>query len=289
MTITSYDFEAGTNNTNVATGGGITAVAGSPPKYQAAAAATASAMGVQSIGAQWLEIATPATDWSGSMYFTPTVNPGSGSYRFISLRGGGATLGSFRIHSSGAIGIVTGANVLVGASATTTWTAGDAFRFDWQMDQNGANVDVVLRIFKGANISGTTPDETVSRTITGITPTSVRFGGLDSGAFTLNFDNISLSDTLEWIGPYIPAVVPLDTPVVTVTVETNPTTSGGNDGSITCTWPAVDDADHYVAEIATGHDQTTGFTLDDATATSPHTFTGLTAGNYTVSIIAEPA
>jgi len=89
-----------------------------------------------------------------------------------------------------------------------------------------------------------------------------------------------------WVAPA--AIEILDTPVVTVSAQSNPTTEGGTDGSITVTWPAVDGADTYVAEIADGHDATEGFAVDDATATSPHVFVGLTSGEYTVAITAIP-
>ena len=80
----------------------------------------------------------------------------------------------------------------------------------------------------------------------------------------------------------------LDTPATTVSATSNPTTPGGVDGSITVTWAAVTGAATYVAEIADGHNATSGFVVDDATATSPHVFTGLSAGEYTVSIQAIP-
>jgi hypothetical protein len=86
----------------------------------------------------------------------------------------------------------------------------------------------------------------------------------------------------------VAAVDILDTPVVTVDSTSNPTTEGGTDGSITVSWVAIDGADSYTAEIADGHNATDGFTIDDAAATSPHVFSGLTAGQYTVAITAVP-
>jgi hypothetical protein len=86
----------------------------------------------------------------------------------------------------------------------------------------------------------------------------------------------------------VAAVEILDTPVVTVDSTSNPTTEGGVDGSITVSWPAVTGAGTYTAEIADGHNATTGFTVDDAAATSPHTYNGLGAGQYTVAITAVP-
>lgn len=81
----------------------------------------------------------------------------------------------------------------------------------------------------------------------------------------------------------------LDAPVVSEVVAINPTTTGGTNGSITLTWGAVTDADRYEVEIADGLDATTGFVVDNADATSPHTIAGLSAGPYTWSVRAHPA
>lgn len=96
---------------------------------------------------------------------------------------------------------------------------------------------------------------------------TVRAGGIASG----------------WIGPIATA---LDTPVLTVTENNKPSAPGAADGSVKVTWPAVPGAHHYEAGIAVG-DVTTGYTVVSTTATSPYTFTGLTAGEKTVAIRAK--
>lgn len=101
-----------------------------------------------------------------------------------------------------------------------------------------------------------------------------------TSGFHFNTERISLALALP---------VQLDTPVVTVSGITNPTTPGGSDGTISVTWPAVAGADTYEAGIANGLNQTGGFVQDSATATSPYTFEDLTAGQYTVAIRAHPA
>lgn len=289
MTITAYDFEGGTNGANLATGGGILAVSSTPPTYATSAAFTSSDLGISGGAQGWAEWDCPAVDWSGSLYIKVTANPGTSSARVIAGRtAAGGNAGAIRFHSSGAISIVSATNTIL-STASTTWTTTDTFRLDWQVNTTGADVAITLRIFKNANISGTTPDETLGpTTITGTDFDEVRIGNIDTNAFTVQYDNLQLSDVLEWIGPYSPALVPLDTPVVTVTNITNPTTPGGTDGTVTVTWPAVDDADHYAAAKAVGHDVTSGFTITSSAATSPYTFTGLAAGNYTVAIRAVP-
>ena len=82
-----------------------------------------------------------------------------------------------------------------------------------------------------------------------------------------------------------PTQVVLATPVVTAT-STPPTTVGGTDGTVTATWPAVAGATAYDACLVTGT-VTSGFTAQVVGATSPHTFTGKAAGDYTVAVRAR--
>lgn len=291
MTITVYDFESGTNGANVTVAGDVLAVSASPPTYATAAAFTSSTLGQSSTAQQWAEYDIPGTsDNSGSVYIKVTTNPGTSSCRVVSFRTAAAAFaGGIRFHSAGTIGIVNTANSLVGASSAVTWLTTDTFRLDWQADDTGTDVLLTVRIFKNSNIGGTTPDDTIARTIPTTDFERIRIGSIDTGAWTVQLDNFQLSTVLEWIGPYSPALVPLPTPVVTVTNENNPSTPGGTDGEIIVTWPAVVGAvDHYAAAIADGHDVTSGFTIVDSSATSPHTFTGLDAGNYTVAIRAVP-
>jgi hypothetical protein len=288
MTVTRYTFESGANGADVGVGGDITAVSGSAPTYSNAAATHGSNRGISAVSTQWAEWAAPDADWSFSWYHTITVNPGTGSERVIVFRSAaGANVGAIRFHSSGAIAIVNGSNVVVDSNASTTWAADDDFRLDVKVNTIAPDVEISVRIFKNANVDGTSPDETYTRTLTAVDVAHARFGQLDSGSWTTLFDNLAISDLLEWIGPYTPAE-PLDTPVVTVTEENPPTTPGGTDGSIKVTWPAISGADHYQAGRAAGHDITGGFTIVSSTATSPYTFTGLGAGNYTVAIRAVP-
>lgn len=288
MTTTLYDFEGGTGGGNVGAGGGITAVSSTPPTYQASAATHSSTLGVQAIGTQWAEWDGPDNDFSFSVYVKPTVNVGTGSQRFCIFRtAGGAIAGAIRFHSDGHIGISNATNVLLGNS-TVTWTTTDQFRFDCRVNTIAPDVEIRLRVFKNANVNGTTPDDEITHTLPTVDVDRFRLGGQEAGSWNMKFDNLRVSDLLEWLGPYSPAAAPLATPVLTVTDENAPTAPGGTDGSIVVTWPAITGADHYEAGIADGHGVTSGFSIDDLTATSPHTFAGLAAGNYTVAIRAIP-
>ena len=86
-----------------------------------------------------------------------------------------------------------------------------------------------------------------------------------------------------------PEPVPLDTPVVTVVAETDPSAWDAEDGSVTISWPAVTDADRYEVGIAAGHDQETGFVTVEPAATSPYVIEDLAGGDYTVAVRAHPA
>jgi len=114
---------------------------------------------------------------------------------------------------------------------------------------------------------------------------AVDFGAILGSVSGLNYKfEAYWADTYE--GP-VPASQ-LDTPVVTVSETSNPTTVGGTNGSVTVTWPAVSGAATYEAGRAAGINQTTGFTITSSAATSPYTFTGLAAGPYTLAIRANP-
>jgi hypothetical protein len=117
---------------------------------------------------------------------------------------------------------------------------------------------------------------------------SLLVGYLEDSVLTSWAPTVLLGDpspfgsTTERITLALQVPTTLDNPVVTVVSTTAPTVPGAEDGEIEISWPDVTDADHYTVGIADGYDQTTGFTVTDP-ATSPHTFTGLAAGHYTVA------
>jgi hypothetical protein len=201
----TYTYEEGTNGVDIGTGTGVTAVTASAPKYSTAAAFHGS-LGYNCIGQQALFYAAPADDFSGSVYVEPHVNGASSSNRIITLQtAADAEICALRLHSTaGVISLVNSANTIA-VSATTTWAVNDLFRFDWQADYNdGADtLALSVRIFKGANVEGTTPDETISNTFTSVTApcTKVRVGNYNTGTWDFYFDTLRLNDALEWIGP----------------------------------------------------------------------------------------
>lgn len=116
--------------------------------------------------------------------------------------------------------------------------------------------------------------------------TVLRFGMASTTAEqpTLFMDAIMIEDAATGLlGPYVEPSTPLDTPVITLGSIIKPSAIGEDDGSITFTWAPITGANHYEAAIAVG-DVTSGFTASDTNATSPKTFSGLTAGTYTVAV-----
>ena len=73
------------------------------------------------------------------------------------------------------------------------------------------------------------------------------------------------------------------TPPVITLEATAPSTAGGSDGKIVATWPAIEGAVRYESDLVNGI-STSGFDPDDTNATSPKTYSGLTAGTYTVAV-----
>ena len=124
-------------------------------------------------------------------------------------------------------------------------------------------------------------------------------GSLEDSTLTTYAPTVNLSDTSGYVGnteritiavsvaAAAPAT-PLATPVLTLVSEVNPTAAGGTNGSATVSWPAVPNAHHYEAGIASGAGQTSGFTTVSANAVSPFTFSNLGAGARTLAIRAMP-
>ncbi len=120
-----------------------------------------------------------------------------------------------------------------------------------------------------------TTDTTAGYQVAGTVGLGASIGASASSA-TISFSYFSAVD---------PTMEILDAPVVTLN-SINPTTIGGNNGSVTATWPVVPGAYHYETCLVSGT-QTTGFVADDGDATSPKTYTGLMAGSYTVAVRAK--
>jgi hypothetical protein len=116
---------------------------------------------------------------------------------------------------------------------------------------------------------------------------TIRYGAkcsTNTNTGVLYIDDFDYNETATGlIGPYIDT---LATPVATVTGTTHPSSIGGTNGTATLSWGAVAGAASYDVCLRTGT-VTTGFTATASGVSSPYTFTGLSAGTYTVAVRAK--
>lgn len=232
--------------------------------------------------------------WSGIELLMPTKAPTTGRIRYYAQWSGTQTghnmlsilFDTTTIIADAQIRNTTGGQVwnrwnFVSTGNTTAWAANTPWRFEyrWQLGTGS-----LLEVWTDPNSTGE-PNWAITAAGT-LTFDRVSLGTNTTSGLTVLFGGLALSEG-ERIGP-VSTTAPLDTPVVTVTNETDPTTQGGSDGTATVTWPAIVGAATYSAGIASGLNQTTGFSIVSSLATSPYTFTGLSAGNYTVAIKAVP-
>jgi len=175
----------------------------------------------------------------------------------------------------------TGASSTILAAGTTT-------RSQWvaiQISATGASTTASTATVKAFNEAGTQLGSTLNATAQDFTANNISAFDLSSGSIAgdMMIYGVRANDGAgSPLAPYEPAVE-LETPVVTVTDHTNPTTVGGSNGTITIEWDPVDGADRYEAAIAEGV-VTSGFSASDIDATSPHVFTGVEAGEFTVAV-----
>lgn len=197
------NFEQLANGTAVSeTNTGFTAVAGVAFVADTAEAAEGSvsaeatvdstqfAILERSIGAS---VATRYWRW----YYTPESLP-SGNQVIAAVQETGTQRADLRQNSDGTLSIRNGFTAV--ATTTTALSAGTGARLGWRVD-NSAGVHE-LRLFVGANVDGTTPDETI--TDGGYaegTVDEVSFGVVNSGsAWTQRVDAIA-EDDAAYPGP----------------------------------------------------------------------------------------
>lgn len=143
-------------------------------------------------------------------------------------------------------------------------------------------LSVAVYAVGGAQIGSTGTVTNGNYTVNAISVLEV--GGTNP-AFNFAFRYLQMNDGAgTYISDYV-ANVPLDTPAVSVTAFSNPTSVGGSNGSITVSWPPVTGATGYKGCVLAGS-VTSGFT-EDVDVTSPYTFAGLTAGAKTVAVKAK--
>lgn len=111
----------------------------------------------------------------------------------------------------------------------------------------------------------------------------VRFGGQVLGGWDFLGDVQVAHLASGWLGP-IEETVPLSGLAPSITSHVRPSIPGASDGSITISWDPVPNAASYEVYLDSG----TGPMLVSTTATSPHTFVNLAAGEYEPFVQAMP-
>lgn len=203
-----YTYEEGTDGAVVATGNDIDAVDGSP--VYAASAAASGNLGVNVGGSVYSAIYYPAFfPQTGSLYIKRGPETPTGRIAIINFYQGttaGVSCGGIGILKTGQWALMDGsASATILTQSTYTTSPGEAFRADWQTTYDGTNLNMEARFFTGANIQGTTADETLTASVAAAsTPDHVKIGSY--AATTIGIDTLRLwNDTSAWPDPYVAA------------------------------------------------------------------------------------
>lgn len=302
MTLVKYQFEGGSEGaaaTNANSGSSASSVASGTHVFAAAAKA------------------------HGNLGFQMTNASGSGTFRRYPFSGG-ATPTTFQF--SGVVTLPAQAplqntNICSFANSAGTTRLGVAMTPDGKLrinDVGAAHVAYLADITWGAKyritieaVGGSTTSSQVNvHVYSGTNSWSAPIGtplsvanwnmstdsivGVDIGmasspgaiVLTVGWDDVQLNDGAG--GEIGDIVDQLATPVVTLGAATNPSTVSGSDGSQVVTWATVPGASSYEAWIASGASPAQGdFTRVATGVTSPYTFTGLTAGEWSYGIKAK--
>lgn len=127
---------------------------------------------------------------------------------------GGTALAKIRLNASGSITIMNG-NTAVGTS-TLTIATGAWFRVEYKIDV--AATTQTCQIFAGANVEGTTPDETISGSYTGGNFDRYNDGPViaTTSAFNLYLDDVA-DDSTTYPGPEAAVTATIGRPATDIT------------------------------------------------------------------------
>lgn len=147
-------------------------------------------------------------------YMRLAVDPTSNEI-VASARSGGTNRAQFRLNNGRTTSLRNG--FVAVATTTTVLTVGEWYRIEWKIDNAGG--DHRLRLFHGANLHGTTPDEEISSSYSEGTFDDFSIGVVSAGsAQEINYDEIA-GDDADWVGPIAtsgdPATVDAVPPVAT--------------------------------------------------------------------------
>lgn len=207
--IFTESFESTSNGTALSTSNTTftTAQAGWTGKSSSPAPATGlgslyAQCSVAASTARYMEYAyTPAGVLYLRMYcYVPTA--ATGNVDFAAARGAGNTAARARMGTNSA-----GTKLIIRDNATTVYTStasiptGAWFRVEWRLDSTAGQQQ--LRLFLGANLHGSTPDEdSGNQSYTQGTVDTFRIGPVNNtlaGAWVMHFDAVK-ADNATWVG-----------------------------------------------------------------------------------------
>lgn len=215
----------------------------------------------------------------------------------IWLGNGTSQLSHVEVTSTGAVRLRDDANAAQWISGGPTTSAGVMslntwYRIELILTRDPSAGTFHLRVYPGDGTTPVTNMDSGARTAvnTGAAQiTTLRIGAKTSTGATTStvylddWDYDPAQGTTE-IGPYVDV---LPQPNLSIASQVGPSTVGGSDGSIQIAWDAVAGSSGYEVAILSGT-VTTGFDgVAVADAASPHDFTALAAGTYTVAVRAK--
>jgi PhoD-like phosphatase len=206
--VATHTFEEGTDGAAVVTGvDGIVAVSN---MTYAASAKVHGTLGVRANNATG-SLGYSASSSGQASFYMPGYTIGTGSDILWSLRSTATIRIRMRANpTTGKYEITDNSNVL-NVSSTASLNALQAVRMDIRWVYSGGNIVVTCRMFYGANVEGTTPDETLTTSSMAIPAAIDRFyiGTTLAAGWITNIDTVRLyDDVVTWPGP-------LSVPVVT--------------------------------------------------------------------------
>lgn len=228
-----------------------------------------------------------ATDtWnSGTIMFDvlPFTDPGWGTRMPIMFQSASANWFRLDVPDNGISHVWLGTEHL-----TPTFTIPDGVWTNFAITWQGTSATIYVNGVSQGSVTITALPE-----LTTILLTRTPFSGLGGAIDNLRianeaFNQYDIAELATHPADWEPTPIQLDTPVLTVLAENDPSAWNATDGSIQISWPSVSQAHHYEAQIANGHNAETGFTTVSTNAVSPYTFQNLGGGNYTVGVIAHP-
>ena len=208
--VRTVTFDAGADGVGLVAGDEGSLTVGGVVQYKTAAAVHG-ARGVRLVTGQADSISWTATgSGQASLYWT-AMTIGTTTSVMFSLRTGTATFQMrFRTNATnGKFEITDDANTVI-ATSTASINATQDVRVDLRWVASGGNLTVTARLYLGANIEGSTPDETMSPAAYGITGTVDHFYlGSSAISWQYDFDTVRIyDDVVTWPVAFAGTVTP---------------------------------------------------------------------------------